>query len=179
MHSSETVCIQVVECRPHDHACGPDERSPVNRLAFPLRGMFLKHHSSRERVVADACNAVFFKAGEPYRVSHPVAGGDDCLVIEPSRQMLHEVLGTKEFGQTHRVLDDRLVAAPRILRDRLRNRTAGALEAEEMALDLFAATAAATPHVPARPNHRDMVEAAKIMLAAQPGEAWSLNGLAR
>jgi AraC family transcriptional regulator len=179
-HRSETVCIQVVHCRPHDQACGPDEYSPMNRLAFPLRGMFLKHHSSRERVVADACQAIFFKADEPYRVSHPVAGGDDCLVIEPAPDTMQDIFGADEFAQTHAVLDARLVAAPRILRHRLRHRIASPLEAEESALDLLAAASAAhTLSFPSRPRHRDIVEATKIALAGQPGEAWSLTTLAR
>jgi len=178
-HRSETVCIHVVHCRPHSHACGPDEYSPVNALAFPLQGMFLKHHSSRERVVADSCHAIFFKAGEAYRVSHPVAGGDECLVIAPARETMQDILCAEEFAQTHAVLDARLIAAPRILRHRLLHRMASGLEAEETALDLFAASAAAKPPLSARPRQRDMVEATKIALAAQPGEAWSLNALAR
>jgi AraC family transcriptional regulator len=180
-HRSATVGIDLVHCRPHDHVCGAEECSPVNSLAFPLRGMFLKHHSSRERVVADACHAIFFRADEPYRVSHPVAGGDECLVIEPSRDTMHDVLGAEQFAHTHVVLDARLVAAARILRHRLVGRMASSLEAEETALGLLAGTTAANPPAPApaRARQRDMVEATKIMLAAQPGEAWLLNTLAQ
>lgn len=179
LHRGETVRIEVVHCHPHDHACGPDEYSPVSTLAFPLRGVFLKHHSRRERVVADACHAIFFKANEPYRVSHPVAGGDDCLVIEPSHDVLRELLGAEEFRQTHAVLAPRLAAAARILRYRLARQMASALEAEETALDLLAATAATTLPAAAQRRQQDMVEATKITLAAQPGEPWSLAALAR
>jgi AraC-like DNA-binding protein len=130
-------------------------------------------------VVADACHAIFFRANEPYRVSHPVAGGDDCLAIQPSRAALCELLGTEEFGQTHAVLEPRIVGAARILRYRLCRRMASALEAEETALDLLASAAAAILPLPARRRQQDMVEATKITLAAQPGEPWSLATLAR
>jgi len=128
----------------------------VNCLAFPLRGMFLKHHSSRERVVADACHAIFFKADEPYRVSHPVAGGDECLVVEPSRDTMHDVLDAERFAHTHAVLDARLVAAARILRHRLMHRMASSLEAEETALDLLAGATCrpAERRVPPLPSGR-------------------------
>src|SRR5262245_6129635 len=156
LHRSETVSIRLTRCRPHDHACGADECSPVSRLVFPLWGTFLKHHSRRERVVADACHAIFFKANEPYRVSHPVGGGDDCLVIEPSRDTMREVLGAEEFARTHVVLDVSLVAGPRILRHRLSQRTASGLEVDETALELLAATGAAAPALPARQRQTDM-----------------------
>ncbi len=180
-HRSETLSIGHVQCRPHDHVCGAEECATVNSLAFPLRGVFLKHHSSRERVVADACHAIFFRADEPYRVSHPVAGGDECLVIEPSRDTMRDVLDAERFAHTHAVLDAHLVAAACILRHRLLRRTASPLEAEETALGLLAGTAGskAPAPAPARARQRDMVEATKITLAAQPGEAWLLDTLAR
>ena len=178
-HRSETVSIGLVHCSPHDHVCGAEECSPVNGIAFPMRGMFLKHHSSRERVVADPCHAVFFRADEPYRVSHPVAGGDECLVIEPSEDAMHDVLGAEQFAHTHAVLDARLVAATRMLRHRMIHRMATSLEIEETALDLLAGTTAAKPPAPAQRRQRDMVEATKITLAAQPGETWLLKTLAQ
>jgi AraC family transcriptional regulator len=178
-HRSETLGVHFVHCRPHDHACGPDEYSPVNSVAFPLRGTFVKHHSRRERVVADACHAIFFKAGEPYRVSHPVAGGDECLVIEPSRDMMEDIVGANEFTRTHALLDAPAMAAPRLLRHRLTLRVTSSLEVEETALHLFAAAVDARPSVAARSRQNDMVEATQIMLAAHPGDPWSLAGLAR
>jgi len=178
-HRSETLSINVVHCRPDDHGCGPDESSPVNALAFPLRGMFLKHYSRRERVVADACQVIFFRANEPYRVSHPIAGGDDCLVIAPSDDTMQDILGAEQFAQTHATLGARLLAVPRILRHRLVHRMTSPLEADETALDLFAAAVSAKASPSARSRQRDMVEATKISLAAQPGEAWSLHTLAR
>lgn len=88
-HRSETIAVHLVHCRPHDAACGPEEHSPVDTLAFPLRGVFLKHHSSRVRVVGDACHALFFKAGEPYRVSHFTAAFRTAFGATPSALRKH------------------------------------------------------------------------------------------
>jgi AraC family transcriptional regulator len=178
-HCSETLAVHIVYCRPHDDACGPDECVPVNCIAFPLRGTFVKHHSRRERVVADACHAIFFKAGEPYRVSHPVAGGDECLVIEPSREVMEDIVGAHEFRRTHALLDARQILAPRLLRHRLSLRITSSLEVDETAQQLFAAVVDAAPSVAARSRQNDIVEATQVLLAAHPGESWSLAALAR
>ena len=180
LHRSATASIAVVHCRPLDHSCGPDECSPANRVAFPLRGTFLKHHSQRHRVVADPSHAIFFAAHQPYRVSHPGPGGDDCLVIEPSCMSLWEVLDADEFPHSHAVLDAHLIGASRLVWHRLRHGLATPLEADETALHLLAGTTNALPPptISAR-RTRDMVEATRITLATEPGERWSLDTLAR
>lgn len=177
VHRSEMLAVHLVHCRPDDPACGPEECAPVNSVAFPIRGVFLKHHSRRQRVVADGCHALFFRAGEPFRVSHPAGSGDDCLTIEPSQQTLHEVLGAQAFAHTHMLLDAQSLRASRVLCHRLP--AASALEIEEQALELLAGAAAAAPALPAAARQRDMVEATQIALASQPEAAWSLRELAR
>lgn len=181
VHASATVRIHLVRCRPHDGACGPEEHAHATTLAFPLRGVFLKHQGSRERVVADACHAVCFNADEPYRVSHPVEGGDDCLAIEPAREMLHELVDADTFRRTHVALDASHIAERRLLWYRIAHGLASGLELEETALGLLASTAsiaAPRPEPRVRPRHLEMVEATKIALAARPEEAWSLSRLA-
>ena len=54
--------------------------------------MFVKH-VGRRQTVADPNHVLFFNAGEPYRVSHPVPGGDDCTCFVFSDEALAEVLG--------------------------------------------------------------------------------------
>ena len=180
VHRSPSVQVHFVRCRPHDGACGPEEHATADLLVFPLRGVFVKHQAARSRVVADACHALHFAADRPYRVSHPVAGGDECLVLEPSPATLGEVRAT-ELGCVP--LDARLIAQSRLLWHRLRRRTASALEAEERALHLFARTVRAPMHRAPQPRLRsrgaEMVEATQVTLAAHPGEAWSLAALAR
>ena len=97
-HRSKILAIHLVHCRPQDHGCGPEECSATHSVAFPLRGVFLKHHSRRERLLADRCHALYFRAGEPYRVSHPAGCGDDCLSIELAPHFLDEITGALPLG---------------------------------------------------------------------------------
>jgi AraC family transcriptional regulator len=179
-HRSAAVAVHFVHCLPTDHACGPVEHAAANLLVLPLRGVFVKHEARGERLVADPCHALFFEAGTPYRVSHPVEGGDECLVLEPSGELLAEFPSRERFAP----LDARLIAARQLLRHRLARRLAGFLEAEERALGLFLGAgrlrSPAAPTAPrrARRRHAEMVEATKVTLAARPGEPWTLAALA-
>ena len=186
-HASASVRIDLVRCRPRDHACGPVEYGRGDRLVLPLRGVFVRHLGPRERVVADPCSALFFRYGEPYRVSHPAHAGDDCLVIEPAPEVLADALEEKPLERVHTVLDARTLAERRMLCHRLDRGLATPLEIEETALGLVGGTvaafgeprAAAPPAARRRSRHEEMVEATKIALAGRPGEDWSLSVLAR
>lgn len=179
VHRSPSVQVHFVRCRPHDGACGPEEHVTADLLVFPLRGVFVKHHAGASRVIADACHALLFTPSRPYRVSHPVEGGDECLVLEPSAEALEEL----RAGEPECVpLDAPLIAARRLLWFRAERRLASALETEESALELLARVMRTpAPRTPRRRRERcrEMVEATRLALAAHPGEAWSLAALAR
>lgn len=176
-HRSKILAIHLVHCRPQDHGCGPEECSTVDSVAFPLRGVFLKHHSRRERLLADRCHALYFRAGEPYRVSHPAGCGDDCLSIELAPPTVQEVFGAETLPGTCALLDAPRLQASRLLVRRLPHATP--LEVDERALALVAGAGDGRAVDPASARQQDMVEATRITLAAQPEEAWSLSGLAR
>jgi AraC-like DNA-binding protein len=180
VHRSPSVQVHFVRCRPHDGACGPEEHAATDLLVFPLRGVFVKHHASSSRVVADACHALHFQANRPYRVSHPVEGGDECLVLEPSPDTLAE-LRSEELDCVP--LDAPLIAQSRMLRYRLRWRIASTLETEERALHLFARTVrvpmSRPPQQRVRSRGAEIVEATQVTLSAHPGEAWNLAALAQ
>ena len=179
LHRSPTFEVHVVQCRPDGHACGAEECATAHSIAFPVRGAFVKHHSRQRRVVADGCHAIFFRADEPYRVSHPVPGGDECLVVEATTATMDDVFGARGFGRTHALLDAGLVAAPRVLRHRLASGTSSWLEADERSLGLYAALARPVPTPATRGRQAEIVEATQLALAARPGDAWSLDALAR
>jgi AraC family transcriptional regulator len=187
VHAGSSVRIQLVRCRPHDHGCGPVEYGRGDLLVLPLRGVFVRHLSARERIVADPCNALLFRDGEPYRVSHPAHAGDDCLVIEPAREVLAATLGERPLERVHTVLDPRTIAERSLLCHRIDRGLATPLEIEETALELAARTlsalslrrAAAPRPGRRRSRHEEIVEATKIALAASPGENWSLHELAK
>ena len=195
-HQSAIARIRVVACTPEDPCCGPVERATVSTLVLPLRGVFVKHHDRGNHVVADVCHAVFFNADEPYRVSHPV-GGDECLAIEPASDVLRDIVdahgerGSDEgagFGRTHALLSADLIVARKSLSHRLAHRLAGALEADESALQLLAATTLAAyenettakrERKQTQLRYREMVDATKLALAAEPGRDWTLAALAK
>lgn len=186
-YESASVRIHVVRCLPADHALGPVEHASGTQLVMPLRGVFVRHLGPSERVVADSCNALLFRDGEPYRVSHPAHAGDDCLVIEPAPEALTDVLEKRPFERTNTVLDARTIAERHMLCHRMDHGVATALEIEEIALGLMASafTAFASPRAAVsrpggrRSRHEEMVEATKITLASRPGEDWSLSVLAQ
>jgi transcriptional regulator GlxA family with amidase domain len=148
-------------------------------------------------VVADVCHGVFFNADEPYRVSHPVDGGDECLAIEPASDVLREIAGSQggagrpdkaTFGGTDVLLTAESIVARKSLRHRLARRLANRLEADETALQLLAATTRgaridrpAAPHEreQTRSRHAEIVEHTKITLVSEPAQDWTLSALAK
>ncbi|HKU45740.1 MAG TPA: helix-turn-helix transcriptional regulator [Burkholderiales bacterium] len=176
LHSGAALRIQRVRCCPHDGACGPVEYAERDTLALPLRGVFVKHLGPRERVVADSCHAVLFRKGEPYRVSHPVDGGDECLSIELSAEAASQL----SFQRNSVALEPELIATRELLRHRLERGIATALDAEDSAFTLLSKVLDMEPPPAARSRRQaEMVEATRITLAAQPGENWSLGELAK
>src|SRR5919204_1578826 len=91
LYRSALVSIHDVRCRGHDARGGDDERASAHELVFVRRGVFVKHVAGRQ-VVAEPARALFFNAGEEYRVSHPVPGGDDCTAFAFPADTIGEVL---------------------------------------------------------------------------------------
>src|SRR5688500_9162353 len=67
--------------RPASSGCGEIERRDRNILVLPLAGVFAKHDSPREHVIATPNHAVFVAAGRPFRLSYPGAIGDCALAL--------------------------------------------------------------------------------------------------
>jgi len=196
-HESAIARIRIVHCRPAHRCGGPIERATMSTLVLPLRGIFVKHHDHAAPVVADVCHGVFFNADEPYRVSHPVDGGDECLAIEPSAEVLREIVApygkaadreNATFGCTDVLLTADLIVARKSLRHRLARHLANRLEADESALQLLAETtraasidrsAARCQRPRTRSRHEDIVEDTKIALVSQPARDWTLSALAK
>ena len=75
-------------CRAHVEREGLEEPNPTNSIVLVRRGVFGRSRRG-DTVLADANHVLFFNAGEPYRYSHPVPGGDDCTIVtvEPHRAL--------------------------------------------------------------------------------------------
>lgn len=197
-YASPSVRVRLVRCRAPAHGCAAIEYADVHQLVLPQSGVFVKHDGPKSAVVADPAHVVFLTAHKPYRVSHPVAGGDTCLVLEYAPASLLEVLSIVDppaaealaspFRVAAALLPPRAVAARRVLWHRLGRGVASALEVDETALALFGAAVAAgreragaPPRRPQREtSHRaEIVRATQATIGARPTEPWSLAALAR
>jgi len=83
------VTISDFRCRRGRCDHGRDEQSGSDDIVFPRRGVFIKHAGGRA-VVADTNQVVFFNRHEPYRIEHPVDGGDDCTVFSFAPSVLDD-----------------------------------------------------------------------------------------
>jgi AraC family transcriptional regulator len=184
---SSMVTITDVRCRPVSCACGTEEESSDDSIAFPRAGAFVKH-VGRQRVVADSNQVVFFNRGESYRVSHPVPGGDDCTSFAFAHEVLVAALSrhrpclrdhpdSRLFDVTHGPNEPRLAFVQHCLRQQLRvTNDCPALVIEELALELLDAILDRAydvrgrhpePETTTARVHRERAEATKAFLAAR------------
>jgi AraC family transcriptional regulator len=199
LFSGPLVTLTDVACREPSRACSTEERARGHQLIVIRSGAFVKHPAagSRHTLVAEPMHALFLNRHEPFRVSHPAAEGDDCTVLEFSREAVTEVIGALEPRiQDHpeapfRISHAPLAAAARLRLHRVR-RTAGTadgLAVEERLLGILAQVAGDGYRVrggstgprreATRRAQRELVERTRQALAAEPAKAWSLSGLAR
>jgi AraC family transcriptional regulator len=173
-------------CARHRHESA-EECSEATHLVFPYRGLFVSHVGSR-RAVIDSNQLWFINAGLPYRVSHPVEGGDDCLSLRIAEAALEELAPASLLGQgdgiffrEHRLrIDPRAQALAALLRHTLDSGRAEELEAEVMALTLIRrAFGERTARAPGGSWGRQrLVDRAKVVLASDPGRRWTLADVA-
>src|SRR5262245_29937797 len=85
-----TVTVRDVYCRGRLRHRGDAERATLTQLVFPYRGTYVRHLGSDE-AVAEANQVLLFNADEPYRVSHPVEGGDASLAVVVGEELIRDV----------------------------------------------------------------------------------------
>jgi AraC family transcriptional regulator len=144
----------VICCAPRG-GCGAEEHSTAPQVVVPRRGVFTLHRG-QQTVTVDAMTAVVLH-GE-YRVSHPADGGDRCTVLAFAPELHEEALR-----------DARILRATQRLAI---THASEQLEAEEQALHLLAALAAAPP-LRATPRVQEVRE----LLAARPTQRWTLTDI--
>ena len=197
LFDSDIVRVRAVHCCAPSGGCAPIEWPDTHGIVFAESGVFVKHLGRHQSVVADRGHAVFFTANRPYRVSHPVPGGDDCLVLELTRSALIEALQAVDppsaerpaspFRRAGVPLPAHVIVRRRLLHHRIVRGVAGALEVEEGAVALLRESVRVstghTAHAPApeRESMRraDIAEAAQLLIASGPAERWTLRLLAR
>src|SRR5262245_49387183 len=80
IYESLGITVWDFRCRVHVHDDGPEEYNQAPSIAFIRRGVF-RRQQDEASVVADANQALSFNPGRPYRIAHPLPGGDDCTVV--------------------------------------------------------------------------------------------------
>lgn len=147
------------------------------QLALPHRGLFIWHVGGSD-VVGESNQLLFVTGGEPYRMSQPVDGGYDELVITPRIEVLADIAGVDDSRLARHACFERRsrLAGPRLQSFRARflhwARQASAadeLAAEErvIALISLALETSSPPKASTGPRTTGLIRRAKEFLEAQ------------
>lgn len=160
------------------------ECAQTTYLVFPYRGVYVRH-VGRNDSVAESNQVLFFNAGEEYRISHPVEGGDACVSVGVTEQWLDELAPRQHMrdraGLTFRRqrlrIDARAQALVATLRYGLDRNVAEPLEAETLTLTLVRrALGERTSHAAsASVGRQKLVDRAKLLLSSEPTRRWTLG----
>jgi AraC family transcriptional regulator len=163
-----------VRCFAHRDAHGDEEDAAVPTLVFPRRGVF-RWDVGKRSVVADPNTVLLFHPAREFRVAHPADGGDDCVSLRISREVVEDALGRRADGPRYWTLPEpaqhALHASLRALDD-----AADALEGEEATMAILGLLADAEPRAPARDEAS--IEAVRERIAANPSDHPTLAVLA-
>lgn len=181
--TTEIVRVRNVECRGACRDRGAEECTSATHLAFPYRGLYLRHVGS-DVAVADANHVLFFNAQEGYRVSHPVSGPDSTLDLVVDENTLRELAPAGliharhalAFRRHHLRIDPRAQALVALLRHTLQNGTIEPLEAESLSLTLVCRSLGPRTAHQSRSTRskRRLVDRVKVLLATDLKRRWSL-----
>jgi AraC family transcriptional regulator len=164
--------VQCSACR--GRHVGASECDPISHIVIPYRGNFVRRVGMRT-AHADVNQALFFKAGEEYRIDHITDEGDACLSFDVSEPALDELSGAVAFRESQRRIEPGL----QLLMARLRHGPCNILRAEEIAVRIARGLLAA--HYTAKtvtPAQRRLVQRAKQVLHTDPHHRWSLSEIA-
>ena len=179
--------VHDVRCRGECRHRSAEECAAATHLVFPYRGVYLRHVGAVQ-AVADANHMLPFNAGEGYRVSRPLEGGDANLSILLDDGLLRELAppallrdgATPGFRHQALRIDARAQVLVALLRHALRNDRIEPLEAEGLVLTLVSRSLGPrTSRTPGATRARQrLVDRAKLLLAGNPGRRWTLAGIA-
>jgi AraC family transcriptional regulator len=182
-----TVTVRDIHCRGSCRAPSAEEATGGVHLAFPYRGVYVRHVGGNASV-AEANQVLLFSPDEGYRVSHPLHGGDASLSLTVGDEQLRELAPRSlvrpgaRLAFTHQRLriDPHAQALVALLRHRLRARLAEPLEAESLTLSLVQrALGPRTAHAAgASPGRQRLVDRAKLVLAGDLLRRWTLADVA-
>jgi AraC family transcriptional regulator len=179
----ETSVVKVVHvrcCSPRS-ATGGEEWNQVPQIVLPRRGLFMVHRHG-ESEFADPGSAVVFGREEGYRVSHPLDGGDECVVLEFKAEIHEDAIGWLH-GSSGRLSPHTQLGAWAFV-GALRRDDADAFGGEEDALLLLGALAndltdASRAEARLSNTQRDRADQVRALLADDLAQRWSLDAVGR
>jgi AraC-like DNA-binding protein len=89
------VQISDWRCSGHPGPRGPEEACETWAIGLARSGVFERIDHRRSTVIDAGC-VYFFSPGDRYRIAHPVAGGDESLVITLPAALAGEMLSAAE-----------------------------------------------------------------------------------
>ena len=186
--TTDTVAVWDVACSGSCRDKNGEECAQQTHLVFPYRGVYVRH-VGQTATVADANQVIIFNDDEPYRVSHPLDGGDSSLSVRIRCADLLELVPVgylvKQHGVTLNRPRFRVDGATQALMARLRHCLSGGvmdtLEAEILTLALVGrALGERTAHAVASSARRQiLVDRAKLILSSDLSRRWTLAQIAR
>jgi AraC-like DNA-binding protein len=184
---TKTVTIRDIVCNGECRHKSDEECAHKTSLVYPYRGVFMRH-VGRNDTVAEANQVLFFNAGQGYRISHPVDGGDACIDLSIDESLLAELAPGDQvqagelfgFKRQRRRVDPRAQALVALLRHGLHRGVAETLEAETLALTLVRRSLGErTSHAAgASAGRQKLVDRAKLVLSSDLARRWTLAEIA-
>lgn len=184
---SPIVKVRDTCCRGTCRHKSAEEHTKTTQLVFPYRGVYVRH-VGQDETVAEANQVLFFNAGEGYKVSHPVAGGDSNLSVSLNEELLREIAPRHLHGEGPTLtirpkrlrIDARTQVLVALLRHSLREGVAEPLEAESLALTLVQRSVG--PRTAKEPGasygRKRLVDRVKLTLASDLARRWTLTEIA-
>jgi AraC family transcriptional regulator len=181
--ATDTVAVWDVLCSGTCRQKSAEECISATHLVFPYRGVYVRHLDQVE-TVAEANQVMFFNEHEPYRVSHPVGGGDASLSIRIDEAILLELmpaeyLRTKDralFNRSRMRIDAHAQLLAALVRHRLSRGMTETLEAEDLILSLVSRALGKRTSYAASGSvgRQKLVDRAKLVLSSNLGRRWTL-----
>jgi AraC-like DNA-binding protein len=194
---SPLFSVRDVHCHAADTRRGGEELALADAIVFTRSGVF--HHrrlEDRRDVIAEPAHVVFFAAHEPYRISHPTRGGDECTSFEYPREAVLDALEPFDPWARDRRSGlfahlDALVAADlameiqrvrALLRDS--DGAPSGLEGDELGLSVLRRSIAAAfdgrgfPRAHRRVASSEKIERTKVLVASDPAADRTLAEIA-
>lgn len=188
LHDTPALAIRDIVCSGTCRHKSADECASATHLAFPYRGVFMRH-VGRNEAVGEPNQMIFFNNGEEYSISHPAEGGDACVSFLIAEDILCELVSAEQivggeklrFHRQHRGIGPDVQAHAALLRHRLTRGVAEPMEAETMAFTLVSGAlgARSSNARESRFGRRKIVDRAKRVLASDSARRWTSTEVGR